>query len=140
MIKVKKTPLDILDDVYSLAYWMTGSEKDSQDLVRQTYLFAGRKQKETDLLRVFRECYIETYGQDTEFCIDEKACKGTVTLVDTLKQWAADIKLTVLLSEISGLGHRQIASIVGKPIETVRQWLLTGRRLLVSDYILKASA
>ncbi|NTW10269.1 MAG: RNA polymerase subunit sigma-24, partial [Chlorobiaceae bacterium] len=112
MTQVKKTPLDILDDIYSLAYWMTGSENDSRDLVRQTYLYAGRKRKETELIRIFRECYVERFGQETEFCIDENTCKDTTNLLDTLKQRAADIKLTVLLSEISGLGHRQIASVV----------------------------
>jgi DNA-directed RNA polymerase specialized sigma24 family protein len=140
MTQVKKTPFDILDDIYSLAYWMTGSEKDSQDLVQLTYLYAGRKKKETELLRVFRDCYVERFGQETEFCIDDKFCKTTLPLVDTMKQWAADIKLSVLLSEISGIGHRQIASIVGKPLDTVRQWLFLGRKLLVNDYILKASA
>jgi DNA-directed RNA polymerase specialized sigma24 family protein len=140
MTQVKKTPFDILDDIYSLAYWMTGSEKDSQDLVQLTYLYAGRKKNETELLRVFRDCYVERFGQETEFCIDEKFCKTALPLVDTMKQWAADIKLSVLLSEISGIGHRQIAAIVGKPLDTVRQWLFLGRKLLVNDCILKASA
>lgn len=30
-----KTPLDLMDDIYSLAYWMTGSEKSASDLFKQ---------------------------------------------------------------------------------------------------------
>ncbi len=140
MTQVKKTPMDILDDIYSLAYWMTGSETDSKELVRLTYLYAGRKRRETELLRIFRDCYVERFGQDTEFCIDTAACKGSISLVESLKQWTADIKLSVLLSEISGISHRQIASVIGKPLDTVREWLLLGRKLLASDCLLKASA
>jgi DNA-directed RNA polymerase specialized sigma24 family protein len=140
MRTVKKTPVDILDDIYSLAYWMTGNESDSQELVRLTYLYSGRKKKEKELLTVFRECYVERFGQEAEFCIDEKSCKSLLPVLDTIKQWAADIKLSVLLSEISGLKHREIAAIIGKPLDTVRHWLFLGRKLLVSDCILKASA
>ncbi len=41
MKKIKKTALDLLDDIYSLAYWMTGSEEVSHDLVYCTYLSAN---------------------------------------------------------------------------------------------------
>ena len=58
MTRIKKTPLDLLDDIYSLAYWMTGSEDTSRDLVNRTYLYANTKTRETDLLKTLRECYV----------------------------------------------------------------------------------
>ncbi len=70
------------------------------------------------------------FGQKADFCTSEKTCKSNLQIVDSLMQWAADIKLSVLLSEISGLKHRQISEIVGKPVETVRIWLFWGRKLL----------
>ncbi len=130
MKRIKKSALDLLDDVYSLAYWMTGSEELSQELVYSTYYSANTGTEEIELLRTFRECYVARFGQQTDFCTPDKPCKSNLQIVDSLMQWATDIKLSVLLSEISGMKHRQISEIVGKPVETVRLWLLWGRKLL----------
>jgi DNA-directed RNA polymerase specialized sigma24 family protein len=141
MNRIKKSPLDLLDDIYSLAYWMTGREDESHDLVNLTYLYANTRTKESDLLTTFRKCYVERFGQNADFCIsDNQQCTGQHPILESLKQWAADIKLSVLLSEISGLKHRQIAEIVGKPVDTVRLWLFWGRKLLVNDSQMKVSA
>jgi DNA-directed RNA polymerase specialized sigma24 family protein len=140
MTQIKKTPLDLLDDIYSLAYWMTGNENVSHDLVNKTYLYANTRTQETELLKTFRKCYVDQFGQHTDFCISGKPCKNHLQLVDSLRQWAADVKLSVLLSEISGLKHRQISDIVGKPLETVRLWLYWGRKLLANDGLLQATA
>ena len=130
MKKIKKTALDLLDDLYSLAYWMTGNEDISKELVYTTYLSANTVTGESELLRTFRECYVARFGQQTDFCTVEKQCRSNFQLVDSLMHWAADIKLSVLLSEISGMKHRQISEIVGKPVETVRLWLFWGRKML----------
>ena len=127
---MKKTALDLLDDLYSLAYWMTGSEELSQELVYSTYCSAHTRTEERLLLKTFRECYVAKFGQQTDFCSTEKPGRTNPQLVDSLMQWAADMKLSVLLSEISGMKHVQISEIVGKPVETVRLWLFWGRKLL----------
>ncbi|MEI6848064.1 MAG: RNA polymerase subunit sigma-24 [Chlorobiaceae bacterium] len=131
MNSVKKTPLDLLNEIYSLAYWMTGSEIDSHNLVQLTYDHANTKTNEDELLKTFRECYLERFGQNTNLCINNKPCQTDKQLNESLKHWGADIKLSTLLSEISGLKHRQISKIVGKPLETIRMWLLWGRKLLI---------
>ncbi len=130
MKRIKKTALDLVDDLYSLAYWMTGNEDISQELVYTTYLSAHTVTGESELLRTFRECYVARFGQQTNFCKVETPCRSNLQLVDSLMQWSADIKLSVLLSEISGMKHRQISEIVGKPVETVRLWLFWGRKML----------
>jgi hypothetical protein len=130
MKKMKKTASDLLDEIYSLAYWMTGSLEISSDLAYSTYKSADTAEEESELLKTFRKCYIARFGQFADFCTGEQSCKSHVQIVDSVMQWAADIKLTVLLSEISGLKHHQISEIVGKPVETVRLWLLWGRKLL----------
>ncbi len=139
MIQIKKTPMDLIDDIYSLAYWMTGSEKASEELVSCTYLNTDMEAPDTEIIRTFRGCYIDAYGQAADLDIRESAgiAKG---IMDSVRQWTADIKLSVLLSEISGLKHAQIADIIGKPVETVRLWLFWGRKLLVNDRLLKATA
>lgn len=130
MKKMKKGALDLLDDIYSLAYWMTGSEEVSSDLVYCTYLSSSMESEERVLLKSFRECYVNRFGQYTDFCTGEKSGQCHLQPLDSLIPWAADMKLSVLLSEISGLKHLQIAEIVGKPVETVRLWLLWGRKIL----------
>jgi len=140
MMRITKTPIDLLDNIYSLAFWMTGSETESRDLVSTTYLNAGIDTPEDELLKTFRNCYVDRYGQKTEFCISSKSCLPLSSLAASLRMWAADIKLSVLLSEISGLRHREISDIIGKPIETVRLWLYWGRKFLVNDDLLMASA
>jgi hypothetical protein len=139
MIQIKKTPMDLIDDIYSLAYWMTGSEKASEELVSCTYLNTDIKAADTEILRTFRECYIDAYGQNSD--MDIRASDGRVAgLLDSFRQWAADIKLSVLLSELTGLKHGQIAEVIGKPVDTVRLWLFWGRKFLVNDQLLKATA
>ena len=140
MVKINKTHLDILDDIYSLAYWMTGNERASDELVNRTYLNADADSQETDLLKTFRSCYVDSYGQDADFSMNETANGTTKPVLQKLRERAADVKLSVLLSEISGLKHKQISEIMDKPVETIRLWLFWGRKFLVKDSLLKASA
>jgi hypothetical protein len=138
MIEIKKTTVDLIDDIYSLAYWMTGNEKASSELVSTTCLNANMKAPETEVLKTFRECYLDAYGQNADLDIHETACNNGV--FESLKQWTADIKLSVLLSELTGLRHSQISDIIGKPVETIRLWLFWGRKFFAHDHLLRASA
>lgn len=138
MVRVRKTPIDILDNVYSLAYWMTGSERASEDLVTNTYNRAESDTGETELLKLFRKSYVDRYGQHAELhlCGNGKHESEFVAM----RKRAADVRLSVLLSEICGLRHKQISDIIEKPVETVRSWLFWGRKSLLMDGLLKASA
>ena len=139
MIQITKTPMDLIDDIYSLAYWMTGDEKASEKLVSCTYLNTDIDAPETEVIKTFRECYIDTYGQQADLDFRETG-DSSHTLLDSLRGWASDIRLSVLLSDLTGLRHGQIAEVIGKPIDTVRLWLFWGRKLLLNDHLLKASA
>jgi len=139
MIEIKKTPLDLIDDIYSIAYWMTGSEKASSDLVSSTYLNTDLDVQETEVLKTFRNCYLDTYGQHTDLEIYESD-HAPNSLIDSFRKWTADIKLSVLLSEITGLKHAQISEVIGKPVDTVRLWLFWGRKFFTHDHLLRASA
>ncbi|MGC8774248.1 MAG: RNA polymerase subunit sigma-24 [Chlorobaculum sp.] len=139
MIEIKKTPLDLIDDIYSLAYWMTGNEKASTELVSNTCMNADLQAPETELLKTFRDCYIDAYGQNADLDIHE-ITEQSAGLIDSLKQWTADIKLSVLLSELTGLKHAQISDIIGKPVDTIRLWLFWGRKFFAHDNLMRASA
>jgi len=139
MKRMKKTALDLLDDLYSLAYWMTGSEDVCQELVYSTYLSAYTGAEEELLLKTFRDCYVARFDQQTDFYATEKPGRSQPQFIDSLMLWAADIKLSVLLSEISGMKHGQISEIVGKPVETVRLWLFWGRKILSKTNLVELS-
>jgi len=140
MIRINKSPRDILDDIYSLAYWMTGSEHESGELVEKTYSNATNCTQENDLLKSFRNMYSKRYGQNTGLYMLENGNGTEQRKEETIKQKVAEVKLSVLLSEISGLKHGQISEIMEKPVDTIRMWLLSGRKFLVNETLLKASA
>lgn len=136
---MNKTPVDLMDDIYSLAYWMTGSFTATKDLVNRTYSQVDLDTSEKELIKTFRACYLESYRVDIISVSEDTACRCNEITEASLRKWSADIKLSVLLSEISGLKHRDISEIIGKPLETVRIWLSWGRKWLVNGTLLNVS-
>ena len=131
MIKAQRTPLDLMDDIYSLAHWLTGSEKKATELVNNTYLNVASESSETEVFTIFRTCYLESIDQDDAYSLPETPCFSRETPETTHIKQDADIRLSVLLSAISGLKHRAISRIIGKPLTTIRVWLSEGRKSLV---------
>ncbi|MEI7695268.1 MAG: RNA polymerase subunit sigma-24, partial [Chlorobium sp.] len=125
--------------IYSLAYWMTGHPGISQELVRKTYLYAAPDTDENALLKTFRSCYIDQFCQDINLPLTEQQDQKNILLLDSMKRCTADIKFSVLLSEISSLSQLQISEILDKPLDTIRLWLFWGRKLFVNNYLLKAT-
>jgi hypothetical protein len=128
--KEKRTPMDLMDDIYSLAYWMTGSEASATELVNVTYLNVTLDMPESEVYKTFRECYFDTFGHDNASCIPKLSCNPMEKTGMVSLQRDADIKLSVLLSAVSGLKHRAISKIIGKPLDTIRVWLSAGRKSL----------
>ncbi len=135
MIKEKRTPMDLMDDIYSLAYWMTGSESAAVELVKRTYLRVDRNTSERELFTTFRACYFDSSRHDGLLPVSKSLRKPMDRLVASLQQRDADIKLSVLLSAISGLKHQAISKIIGKPLDTIRVWLSAGRKLLAAGVL-----
>jgi hypothetical protein len=136
MIEEKNTQLDVIDDIYSLAYWMTGSDKDASDLLRRTYLESGKNSSKIELIRKFRICYFESIGQSPLSGFMETLDQSMESLTQSLWKWCEDIKLAVLLSEIPGLKHRDICEITGNTPDTIRLWLSWGRKQLKNGTLL----
>ncbi|ACF42471.1 RNA polymerase sigma24 factor [Pelodictyon phaeoclathratiforme] len=122
--------MDLMDDIYSLAYWMTGSEASATELVNITYLNVTLDTPESEVYKTFRECYFDTFGYEEAPCIPKPSCNPMEKMGSVLLQRDADIKLSVLLSAVSGLKHGAISKIIGKPLDTIREWLSVGRKSL----------
>jgi DNA-directed RNA polymerase specialized sigma24 family protein len=138
MPKSKRAPQDFMDDIYNLAYWMTGSETKTKELVNRTYLTLDRNSSETEVFKIFRSCYFDGIDQEA-FSIPETAVRNGNNRREPLRKRFADIKLSVLLSEIPGLKPSDISKIIGKPLETIKIWLSTCRKTTVNETLLNAS-
>lgn len=136
MIEETHTQLDVIDEIYTLAYWMTGSRKDARNLLRRTYLNADRNSSESELIKKFRICYFDSIGQVPDTGFTENLDQSKESLTKSLWKWVEDIKLTVLLSEIPGWKHRDIGEITGNTLETIGLWLSWGRKQLQNGTLL----
>ena len=135
MIKAQRTPMDLMDDIYTIAYWMTGSETAANELVNRTYLHVESHTPEREVFKTFRECYFDSFACDTADCILQSTLKPKEPLVASLLQRDADIKLSALLSEIPGLKHRTISKIICKLLDAIRLWLSAGRKSLAEGLL-----
>ncbi|MCF8216211.1 MAG: hypothetical protein K9I59_05400 [Chlorobium sp.] len=55
----KRQPLDLLDKIYSLGYWMTGSLKGTNELVFRTYQNITSNASEIEVFKTFRDVYFD---------------------------------------------------------------------------------
>jgi hypothetical protein len=140
MTDENNTPLDLIDEIYSLAYWMTGSTKDASKLLKRTYLNTDKNSSASELIKKFRVCYFDSIGQVPVSGFMATFDQPKESLTQSLWKWYEDIKLTVLLSEITGLKHRDICEITGNTLETIRLWLSWGRNQLKNGILLNHSA
>lgn len=125
-----KAPADLINDIFSLAYWMTGSMKASNDLVYKTFQVIESDSEEIDVYRKFRDCYYEKMNLDHSAGKSHGHFNPLEKVRVVLSQQETDRKLSVLLSEICRLPHKAIAKVIGKPLDTVRMWLSSGRKML----------
>lgn len=132
--------LDMIDDIYSLAFWLTGSKKDAGNLLEKTFQNSGTKSSEIELIKKFRICYFESIGKVPASGFTETVDQSATSLKRSLWQRFEDIKLTVLLAEIPGLKYRDIGEITGNTLDTIRLWLFLGRKLLKNGTLLKSAA
>ncbi|NTW49624.1 MAG: RNA polymerase subunit sigma-24 [Chlorobiales bacterium] len=130
MSKQGKSVLEYIDDVYNLAYWMTGNEASTGMLVSQIYLNVDSEATATELFSQFRKLYLNAFGQVIMLNTDDLMLVEDSQVARAIINLPADFKLVVLLADVVELTHAEIASIIGKPVDTVRSWLHWGRKLL----------
>ncbi|NTW11121.1 MAG: RNA polymerase subunit sigma-24, partial [Chlorobiaceae bacterium] len=131
MEKKKRTPFQLIDDIYSLGYWITGSKEDAVDLFEKTYLIIDPEAPELEVFKAFRHTLFESYKGIS--CVPRPSCKGMEKLGSSLVKQDAEMKLAVLFSEISGLSPSDIASVMGTTVETVNLLLFSGRKRFAND-------
>lgn len=126
----ERGPVELLDQIYTMAFWMTGSLKKTHDLVYRTYQHVNSDTSEIELFKTFRNLYHDRFCLENGVMLQGKSsCDNqNEALVTALREQHMDSKLTVLLSDVCGLKHSRISMILGKPIGTIRMWLSSGRK------------
>lgn len=127
------SPIELVDDVYNLAFWMTGDEASAGMLVSQTYTNPRMVCSKQELFRQFRTSYLKSFGQSATFDTQKVAMIPDADIARAVLSLPSDFKLVVLLADAEEMSHAEIAAIVEKPIETVRGWLRWGRKLLYQE-------
>ena len=135
MSEEQRGPVELMDQMYIMAYWMTGSLKKTNNLVYTTYKQADSDISEIELFRTFRKVFLEQAASGGTICRHGGSRATREDLVDLLRQEEMDSRLTVLLSEICGLSHRAISMVLCKPLGTIRLWLSSGRKSLVDGLL-----
>lgn len=130
MNKERKPPVAEMDDLYTLAYGMTGTETRANQLVNRTYLHADRNTTTLELFRMFRTCYFDMSGFSDPSPYSAEHHDGS------LRQRFSDVRLSVLLCEICAFTYRDISEITGMSVETLRNRLSWGRTLLMKALLL----
>lgn len=128
MLFQKRDPVELLDQMYTMAFWMSGSVKKTFDLVYKTYERVDSHTSDIALFKAFRKVFQEQIAEEAPPAQEEPFSVRSAT---TDRSQEADIKLAVLLVEICALHHKEISIIMGHPIETIRLWLSSGRKALL---------
>jgi DNA-directed RNA polymerase specialized sigma24 family protein len=129
-----RTPvLNAIDELYNLAYWMTGNEATAGMLVGQTYSAIDKHASLVSLYKAFRENYLKAFGQTPVLSAEEAAEIADTDVARAVVALPTDFKMAVLLADIAGLSHREIASVVEHSVEAVREWLHWGRKLITKE-------
>ncbi|ACF14990.1 RNA polymerase, sigma-24 subunit, ECF subfamily [Chloroherpeton thalassium ATCC 35110] len=136
----QKAAMEFIDDVYNLAYWMTGNEASTGMLVSQVYLNTPGQTSAEDLFKLFRKHYLNAFGQSTAFNASDVMFIEDGDVAKAVLNLPSDFKLVVLLSDVLELTHTEISHIIEKPIDTVRSWIHWGRKLLGKEIAERASA
>jgi DNA-directed RNA polymerase specialized sigma24 family protein len=130
MLFQKRDPVELLDQMYTMAFWMSGSVKKIFDLVHKTYERIDSHTSDIAMFRAFRNVFKDEIAKEAPPAQPEPS-PGKSTA--TIRSQEADIKLAVLLVEICALHHKEISIIMGHPIVTIRLWLSSGRKALLKS-------
>ncbi len=125
--------LDAIDEVYNLAYWMTGNEATAGMLVSQTYSTVDKHASLVSLYKAFRESYLKAFGQTPVMSAEEAAEIADTDVARAVVMLPTDFKMAVLLADIAGLSHHDIAKVVENSVDAVREWLHWGRKLITKE-------
>lgn len=128
---MKNAAFDRLDELYTVAYLMTGSVKKTNNLVYNTYQHIDAEASEVDMFKTFRDVYYEQCSHENLSLAPNRVSNNTSPLEHENHKHKADSKLAVLFAEVCKLKHRTISRILDEPVETIRLLLTSERKSML---------
>lgn len=125
----KEETADLLDRLYSLGYWLTRSMNKTSDLVRKTYARVEPETSDIDTIKAFRDVFNEDQSEELP---EEQASLNNISTINA-PILAPDVKLSALLVDICGLTHQDVSNILEQPLDTIRRWIISGRKSLLHN-------
>jgi hypothetical protein len=117
--------------MYTVAYWMTGSLKKTNDLVYNTYLQLDSGSTEVELFKTFRNVYYVDFFHHVPSLVPDRASENAESLGAGSHKDDVDGRLAVLLAEVCQLKHQSISKILDKPVEIIRCLLTSERKAML---------
>jgi hypothetical protein len=130
-----REPLDLLDQMYTVAYWMTGSLKKTNNLIYKTYQLVDSETSEVQLFKTFRKVFYEHFCPDAPALVTHDVCENEESPESESLKLEMDGQLAVLLAEVCTLRHQAISSILERPLETIRLWLTSKRKSMLLGFL-----
>ncbi|NTW54565.1 MAG: hypothetical protein HGB15_07370 [Chlorobaculum sp.] len=135
MPEYSREPLEMLDHMYTVAYWMTGSLKQTNNLVYITYQMVDSETSEVQLFKIFRKVFYEHYCIDIPSYVLQQYVENEESPESDNEQQEMDGRLAVLLAEVCKFRHYAISSILDQPIENIRLLLTSKRKSILKGFL-----
>lgn len=130
-----REPFDLLDQMYTVAYWMTGSLKKTNNLVYKTYQMVDSETSEVQLFKTFRKVFYEHCCLDAPALVPHHDFEHEESPESENGKQEMDGRLAVLLADVCKLKHHAISKILDQPIEKIRLLLTSKRKAMLMGFL-----
>jgi hypothetical protein len=130
-----REPLDLVDHIYTVAYWMTGSLKKTNILVYKTYQMVDAETTEVQLFKTFRTVFQEHFCLEAPSLAAHLDFENEESPESESNHQEMDGRLAVLLAEVCQLNHHAIARILDKPVDKIRLMLISKRKSMLKVFL-----
>jgi hypothetical protein len=130
-----REPLDLVDQIYTVAYWMTGSLKKTNSLVFKTYQLVDSATTEVQLFKTLRKVFYECFCFGVTSLASPRDCENEECTESGKNVQEIDGRFAVLLAEVCKLKHHSISKILDQPVEKIRLLLTSKRKSMLSGLL-----
>lgn len=130
-----REPLELVDQMYTVAYWMTGSLKKTNNLVFKTYQLVDSETTEVQLFKTFRKVFYEHLCFGMTSLASHQDCENEECCESGKNDQEIDGRFAVLLAEVCKLKHQAISKILDQPVETIRLLLTSKRKSMLAGFL-----
>ncbi|MGC8775553.1 MAG: hypothetical protein ACP5R6_09895 [Chlorobaculum sp.] len=121
--------------MYTVAYWMTGSLKKTNNLVFKTYQLVDSETTEIQLFKTFRKVFYEHFYFGAPSLVSHRDGENEECTESGKNEQEIDGRFAVLLAEVCKLKHHSISKILDQPVEKIRLLLTSRRKSMLSGFL-----